>query len=186
MLIEQFEVLAARLRTTLSTTVDALNPTLRAEREEALIEIDAINSEVLDFDFKALALDQEAPAYDNRCPYLGLAAFRIENSAFFFGREPLVTRLVYRLADHNFLAVLGGSGSGKSSLVLAVLFPRSQSQNPDLAVCYLTPTSNPAAQLNRILAEEIDEGQVIVVDQFEELFTLCTEEAHASNFWIAF
>jgi predicted AAA+ superfamily ATPase len=60
-------------------------------------------------------------------PYKGLAAFDEADTAFFFGREALVERLVERLAeDHplaRFLAVVGPSGSGKSSLVKAGLIP---------------------------------------------------------------
>ena len=180
---EPFEALAAGLRATLSTDVTGLSPTQRAEREATLIAIDTINSEVLDYSFKALALGQAAPAYDERCPYLGLAAFHAQNRAFFFGREPLVARLVNRLAAHNFLAVLGGSGSGKSSLVLAGLVPALQTQNPNLVVRYLTPTSHPVTQLENALVDvPTDQPHLIVVDQFEELFTLCSDAAQRQAF----
>jgi hypothetical protein len=182
-LTEPFDSLAERLRSTLGAEVAALTPILRNEREVALAETDAICSEVLDVSFKALALGQEPPAYDDRCPYLGLAAFHAENRAFFFGREPLVGKLVERLRQHNFLAVLGGSGSGKSSLVLAGLVPALQAQNPNLAVRYLTPTANPLSQLDHTLAEgATDQPQLLVVDQFEELFTLCTDPAQRQQF----
>jgi len=180
---DQFAALAEKLRATLTAESASLSPTLRKERDELLAAIEAICAELLDLSFKALALGQDAPAYDERCPYLGLAAFHAENRAFFFGREPLVARLVNRLAEHNFLAVVGGSGSGKSSLVLAGLIPALQVQNPDLVIRYLTPTSNPVAQLDNVLAEsDSSHPQVIVVDQFEELFTLCTDPAQRQQF----
>ena len=180
---DPFGALAAQVRLTLTAENASLSPTLRQEQADLLKALDALSSEVADLSFKALALGQEAPAYDDRCPYLGLAAFQAANRAFFFGREPLVSKLVNRLAAQNFLAVLGGSGSGKSSLVLAGLVPALQAQTPNLAVRYLTPTSNPVAQLDHALAEAIDNTpQLIVVDQFEELFTLCTDEAQRQAF----
>jgi WD40 repeat protein len=57
------------------------------------------------------------------CPYRGLEAFREEDADLFFGREDDVARLVERLRTSRFLAVLGPSGSGKSSLVAAGLLP---------------------------------------------------------------
>ena len=57
------------------------------------------------------------------CPYRGLEAFREEDAELFFGREEDVSRLVERLRATRFLAVLGASGSGKSSLVAAGLVP---------------------------------------------------------------
>jgi WD40 repeat protein len=57
------------------------------------------------------------------CPYRGLEAFREEDAGLFFGREEDVARLVERLRGTRFLAVLGPSGSGKSSLVAAGLIP---------------------------------------------------------------
>jgi ABC-type phosphate transport system ATPase subunit len=57
------------------------------------------------------------------CPYKGLAAFQPEDAEFFFGREELVASLVARLAEAQFLGVIGPSGSGKSSVVRAGLLP---------------------------------------------------------------
>ncbi|RMF30215.1 MAG: hypothetical protein D6759_12380, partial [Chloroflexi bacterium] len=59
------------------------------------------------------------------CPYRGLAAFREADAEFFFGREGDVNRLLDRLRPlPRLLAVLGPSGSGKSSLIQAGLIPR--------------------------------------------------------------
>lgn len=52
-----------------------------------------------------------------RAPYPGLRAFRRSESDLFFGRDGCVDEMVDRLAEIRFLAVLGASGSGKSSLV---------------------------------------------------------------------
>ena len=57
------------------------------------------------------------------CPYKGLAPFGRSDAALFCGRERLVATLVTRLAVHRFLAVIGPSGIGKSSLVAAGMVP---------------------------------------------------------------
>lgn len=53
----------------------------------------------------------------DRAPYPGLRAFRREETDLFFGRDDCVEAMVERLARTRFLAVLGSSGTGKSSLV---------------------------------------------------------------------
>src|ERR671937_2640048 len=57
------------------------------------------------------------------CPFKGLAPFEAADSEFFFGRERLADELVARVADAPFLAIVGPSGSGKSSLLRAGLLP---------------------------------------------------------------
>ena len=57
------------------------------------------------------------------CPYKGLATFDADDAEYFFGRERLVAELVARLVGAPLLAVVGPSGSGKSSVVRAGLLP---------------------------------------------------------------
>ena len=64
-----------------------------------------------------------APTAGDVSPYRGLEAFREEDADLFFGREQDVARLIERLRTGRFVAVLGASGSGKSSLVQAGLLP---------------------------------------------------------------
>ena len=64
--------------------------------------------------------DAVAPAV---CPYKGLATFDAEDAEYFFGREQLVAELVARLVGAPLLAVVGPSGSGKSSVLRAGLLP---------------------------------------------------------------
>jgi DNA-binding SARP family transcriptional activator/ABC-type glycerol-3-phosphate transport system substrate-binding protein len=70
---------------------------------------------------------QPAVRTDDRNPYKGLHAFLEADADDFFGRDALVDRLVERLAEPvdgaRFLAVVGPSGSGKSSVVRAGLIP---------------------------------------------------------------
>ena len=58
-----------------------------------------------------------------RQPYPGLRPYLYEEADLFFGRAEQINRMLTRLDDDRFLAVVGGSGSGKSSLVRAGLLP---------------------------------------------------------------
>src|SRR6185295_5089293 len=65
-----------------------------------------------------------APTLDeNDRPYVGLDAFLKDDHPRFFGRQGLIEQLIAKLSDHRLLAVIGASGSGKSSLVLGGLLP---------------------------------------------------------------
>jgi WD40 repeat protein/DNA-binding CsgD family transcriptional regulator len=152
-------------------------------------------------------------------PYKGLRAFQEADAPDFFGREALVQQLFDRLAeDHplaRFLAVVGPSGSGKSSVVRAGLIPALRAGRlPGSERWFVTdmlPGTHPfeelEAALNRIaaragtpllalLCEEErglaravkhilppDGGEVLlVIDQFEELFTLLDDEVARVSF----
>ena len=56
-------------------------------------------------------------------PYPGLRPFEDKDQPLFFGREAQVSAMLVQLEDHRFVAVVGSSGSGKSSLVRAGLLP---------------------------------------------------------------
>ena len=171
-----------KLRGAVRTSPGALSRDAQAETKQALDEINAICTEALDLGFAALALGQEPPAYDARCPFRGLFPFRDEDREFFFGRETLVGELDARLSERPFLAVVGPSGSGKSSLVLAGLLPTLRQQDPDLQTTSFTPGSDPVAQLAAALTKLPAGPAVVVVDQFEELFTLCRDDAQRRTF----
>jgi hypothetical protein len=59
----------------------------------------------------------------SRQPYPGLRPFEADEADLFFGRERHVDALLQRLSNSHFVAVVGGSGAGKSSLVRAGLLP---------------------------------------------------------------
>ena len=102
------------------------------------------------------------------CPYKGLAPFEVEDAEFFCGRERLVAELVARLADAPLLALVGSSGSGKSSLLRAGLLPALG--NPAVV---LRPGERSGSELLADLGRvPPSERLVIAVDQFEELFAL--------------
>ncbi|WP_242048435.1 MULTISPECIES: eIF2A-related protein [Nostocaceae] len=222
---QRFAELAQKLGNSLGADSNALSKSAREEREQALTAVNTLCEEIIDLSFNALALGQQPPTYNSCCPFLGLYPFREENREFFFGREQLIIQLNEKLTEHNFLAVLGASGSGKSSVVLAGLIPALQEKQPNLVVSYMTPSNNPMAQLQATLAGgenqqpaplskslclldienewvtkpetaiELAKGgvavstettlkqtSILIVDQFEELFTLCPDETERREF----
>ncbi len=66
----------------------------------------------------------DASLLSRTCPYRGLHAFREEDAPFFFGRETFSARLAAAARSDPMMAVIGPSGSGKSSVVFAGLVPR--------------------------------------------------------------
>jgi len=163
---------------------------------------------------------EDAPAV-GLPPYKGLHYFDETDAELFFGREALTSVLVEHLterlvSDQRFLAIVGASGSGKSSLVCAGLIPALQWQQPSSGwpVFIMTPTAHPLEALATALNREtqrslpvrklVDElarnpqslqaaleqsaqaagasHTILIVDQFEELFTLCRSEAEQATF----
>jgi len=147
---------------------------------------------------------------DSLCPYVGLNAFQEEHKEAFFGRQSLVDQMVGLVQETHFLFIVGPSGSGKSSLVLAGLLPLLRKGAIPGGENWryfarMVPGSNPLKRLATIIrpndsrssewvAEQVQEMRrnpnhlrtllstanvlsVIVVDQFEELFTLCADDA---------
>lgn len=154
------------------------------------------------------------------CPYRGLEYFDEVHADYFFGREDLTDQLVDQLKSNNFLAVLGASGSGKSSLVRAGLIHKLRrgqrlSGSDRWQIKLITPTDQPIKSLANAFisntqspierAEQLKRAEVflqdggtglshlvraslmspkgwyssagsrlvLVIDQFEEVFTLC-------------
>ncbi|AFY55337.1 WD40 repeat-containing protein [Rivularia sp. PCC 7116] len=81
-------------------------------------------------------------------PYLGLAAFKEEDAANFFGREFVTRQLVSTVNEKPFFAVVGASGSGKSSVVFAGLIPQlKQNKKRDWLIVDFRPGNNPFKSL---------------------------------------
>jgi len=98
------------------------------------------------------------------CPYRGLRAFREEDAAFFFGREAIVQRLEEAVRRQALVALVGSSGSGKSSVVQAGLLPLLRRQHPPAKiwdVVVFTPGDRPfhrlAAALIPLLEPDLSE-----------------------------
>ncbi|WP_331726327.1 helix-turn-helix domain-containing protein [Streptomyces sp. NBC_00887] len=125
-------------------------------------------------------------------PYRGLARFETGDSARFFGRARLTADLLDLLRGRRFAAVFGPSGSGKSSLLRAGLIPALQnSQDASLrpaAIRILTPGERPARAHAHLLdptgtgPDSAGADTLVIVDQFEEVFTLCQDSAERARF----
>lgn len=119
---------------------------------------------------------------DEEPPYPGLARFEPRDAGRFFGRERAAADLLRLVAAHRFAGLVGASGSGKSSLVRAGLVPRLTA--PDFAAArILAPGEHPVRAHARLLEPAPGEGDtLVVVDQFEEVFTLCADPAERAAF----
>ncbi|WP_251091385.1 helix-turn-helix domain-containing protein [Streptomyces sp. Caat 7-52] len=133
-------------------------------------------------------------AADDKCPYPGLRAFTEDTAKWFFGRTTQVDELVRlvsaRLEGGAPIFVTGASGAGKSSLLSAGLSPAlRRGQGAEDApgaprVVRITPGPRPLTALEQASAAVSEDGPaatVLLVDQFEEVFTQCVdqEERHA-------
>ena len=119
------------------------------------------------------------PPRAGACPYRGLMAFQPEDGDVFFGREEVVATTLGEILAGRFMAVVGASGSGKSSLVRAGLIPAFRRARA-AEVRVMTPGSDPERELQRSAGRR--PPSLLVVDQFEEAFTLCRDsEAGAAS-----
>ena len=163
---------------------------------------------------------ENLPPEPGEPPFQGLQYFDEKDADRFFGRENLVAKIIGRLAASRFLAVIGASGSGKSSVVRAGVIPAlrrgerladgslppTDSGQWDIRI--LTPSAHPldalAASLTReaesvsaitalrsdllqdpdsfslvarrMLAQNSKKHLLLVIDQFEEVFTQCRQD----------
>jgi WD40 repeat protein/transcriptional regulator with XRE-family HTH domain len=167
---------------------------------------------------------EDVPAH-GLCPYKGLNYFDEADADLFVGREALTAKLAEQVLSftnsregekERFFAIVGASGSGKSSLVRAGLVPALRWNKPSAnwPIHVLTPTTHPLESLAMSLTQDkasltdttrlIDDlardrrsldlfikrelkrtGNaylLLVIDQFEELFTLCRSEDERCSF----
>jgi WD40 repeat protein len=151
---------------------------------------------------RSISLDGE------RAPYPGLAAFTGEDHASFVGREAEVEELVNRLREQHLVAVVGASGVGKSSFLAAGVVPvlpggwRAVTFRPGTAPIealraglgrddapyrdgpHRELPADPTALADAIVALAGRAGStlVVIVDQAEELYTMCTAEDERERF----
>jgi WD40 repeat protein/DNA-binding SARP family transcriptional activator len=142
------------------------------------------------------ALDRERPTHPDParaidvCPYKGLARFETEDAEFFFGRERMVAEAIRHLVEGRFLALVGASGSGKSSLLRAGLLHALRSGampgSERWAYSVIRPGHHPREQLDRATRELGDATRAVIgVDQFEEIFTACSDDIERQAFFDA-
>jgi tetratricopeptide (TPR) repeat protein len=176
------------------------------------------NDEVKDF--------ENLPPEPGEPPFQGLQYFDEKDADRFFGREMLVAKIVTRMSGTRFLAVIGASGSGKSSVVRAGVIPAlrrgarladggmppTDSGQWDIRV--FTPSAHPLEALSasltrdsesvtaastlradmeqdvhalvlaarRLLSQNGRKHLLLVIDQFEEIFTQCKQESERQAF----
>ncbi|QDL09687.1 hypothetical protein DP113_18805 [Brasilonema octagenarum UFV-E1] len=164
--------------------------------------------------WKAPNIESSHSVVTSICPYRGLQYFDCtpEDAQYFYGRQAFTDQLIEKVRAGNFLAVLGASGSGKSSVVRAGLLyqlksGRRLSGSETWQIKIFQPGEHPlqslalafvdselsgidrASQLAKAeeliaknaeglkyLIDTADSKRVLlVVDQFEEVFTLCKD-----------
>jgi WD40 repeat protein/energy-coupling factor transporter ATP-binding protein EcfA2 len=149
-----------------------------------------------------------APVVNENCPYVGLQAFDQNTAKYFCGRDRQIDLLLSKIEASRFVPVIGASGSGKSSLVKAGLIPALEKQGGWCILPPIKPWTDPLAILKKALVEQfyklpteikkayakleseglnaiLPEGSqrvLLVVDQFEELFTVCANEEDRKKF----
>jgi DNA-binding SARP family transcriptional activator/WD40 repeat protein len=121
------------------------------------------------------------------CPYKGLARFETADADFFFGREQVVAEAVGHLVGRRFLAIVGPSGSGKSSLLRAGLLHALGSGalpgSDRWAYSVIRPSNHPLDTLAHTMdGQRTVERRLLAIDQFEELFSACSDEAERAGF----
>ena len=166
-------------RLAMLTALDATDPD---ERERVLERLSSL-------------FERPIPAAPARpaCPYPGMRPFTLDDGFPFFGRDRECEELLQHLRQSRFLTVIGGSGSGKSSLVFAGLVPRLRNTNlfgpGKWLVRSMRPGARPLAELahalgadpadpadpaaavaNMLKADPEAKRLLLVVDQFEEVF----------------
>ena len=139
-------------------------------------------------------------------PYQGLLAFTAATARFFFGRDRVVQDLVAALSRSSFVPLIGASGSGKSSVVRAGLIPRLQELGWRVLEP-IKPGADPISKLKgafddvferrrhpeiyRLIDAEglqgivdrlPDQKHLLVIDQFEEVFTLLSNRGRQREF----
>lgn len=146
---------------------------------------------------------------NEKCPYQGLKPFPKRASKFFFGRESVVELLRSQLENSNFILLVGASGSGKSSVVQAGLAPSLENENWKILEP-IVPWVEPVRDLKYAITHQIlknrddisqvyssidtdglkailpylpkDNRTLIIIDQFEEIFTVCSQEDERRKF----
>lgn len=153
-----------------------------------------------------------APKTVRRNPYKGLEPFEEIDSADFYGRDDVVERLLDEVASRGLVAVMGASGSGKSSVVRAGLIPQLRDGalpgSEEWSIVTMVPGDDPFEEFQLALRaaavgsmeaisdrrfQELKESflsaldgpngsALLVVDQFEELFSSAVDEVTRERF----
>ncbi len=155
-------------------------------------------------DLQAFLIPADERTTGEVCPYRGLSAFGEDDAKFFFGRSSEIRAALAQLDAWPLLAVIGPSGVGKSSFVHAGLVPALRNRGGSYQTFVLRPGRTPLSRLASVLeegpgqalhlVERLNEApglfgvmlrdaavrrgtqMLVVIDQLEELFTLCDDD----------
>ncbi len=178
-------------------------------------ELDAVPSEETDALYMRILAGVAPPTSAPLAnPYKGLEPFLVGDAAHFFGRESVIKRLTEAVQTQAFVALIGASGSGKSSVLHAGLEARladgwcsaamRPGATPLAALADALPAWGYQPPIHSSLAEMLQHGEItladiaaalpsaqqgkrllLIIDQFEEVFTLCRDIA-ARNLFFSF
>ncbi|MEM7115773.1 MAG: hypothetical protein AAF614_25255 [Chloroflexota bacterium] len=183
-----------------SGSYNAIGPGARAEINhytEIIVKLDSI---------------EDLPPAPGEAPYKGLAYFTEKDADIYYGREVLSQQIATQLGQQSFLTLIGASGSGKSSLLRAGIVPLLRQQNwrihimtpgaqpldaltntlsrdvasldfaPKLKGLLLQKTETLYLVGTKLASQANEPHLLLVVDQFEELFTQCRDEQERRAF----
>ena len=160
---------------------DALR-TLHQLKSELLTQLGIDPSpDVLDLEQAILRQDARilggTPVAPSRatCPWQGLHPYEADDTDRYFGRDRDVDACLRLMRDTSFLALVGPSGSGKSSLLRAGVAASLRSRGRPVLV--MTPGPHPVNVM-----PTLDDADVLMVDQLEEVFTTCRDPAERQEF----
>jgi serine/threonine protein kinase/WD40 repeat protein len=188
-------------------------------RVQAIVRARELNLIARDGDSDSAIQPVSTEAFQPENPYKGLRAFTAADHKDFFGREKLVEKLLRRMAEtgeySRFLAVVGPSGGGKSSVVKAGLIPAiwrgDLPGSEKWFVAEMLPGAQPLDELEialikianqhagsireqlerdangllrvaQLILPEDGSDLLLAIDQFEETYTLSTDEAARQHF----
>jgi len=125
------------------------------------------------------------PPIPKRSPYKGLASFDEEDQELFYGRDRAIQELRAKAEHSKLLVVTGASGTGKSSVVKAGLLPVLRAEGFRI-LKVMRPGAHPLAELDKVLAEADAApgapGAILLIDQFEEVITRCSDPGERQEF----
>lgn len=139
-------------------------------------ELAALEGAILRQDDSLLSGEPALPT--GVCPYRGLLSFELDDHESFFGRDDDVRACLDLLRERGTVSVVGPSGSGKSSLARAGIAASLRLQGQRVTV--VTPGSDLRQRLAAL--PRPSPHSVLVVDQAEEVFSLCKDELARADF----
>ncbi|MBP2327930.1 WD40 repeat protein/energy-coupling factor transporter ATP-binding protein EcfA2 [Kibdelosporangium banguiense] len=182
-----YRELARRAHYASTTLSDAAGGRRLPTLAVVLAYVSACDGDVVEWEQRWREVAAARGEEDGTAPYSGLAALQVEDADRLFGRTALLEEIVGRLTQNRFLAVVGASGVGKSSLLRAGLVARVRTEglgdSAAATAVVMTPGERPVDELAARLAERAgDRELVVVIDQFEEVFTLCHDREERARF----